>query len=57
MARSQVVGGGDEVNIRRVVPNIFNKQSRTSNKRWSFSFLAFGLVVVLKTPLLKKLAS
>jgi hypothetical protein len=38
-ARPQVVDGGDDFLVRRVTANIFGKQSRTSEKRWSSSFV------------------
>jgi hypothetical protein len=37
MVRSQVVDGGDSLQIWRVAANIFNKQSQTADKKWSFS--------------------
>jgi hypothetical protein len=37
MARPQVVGGGDGLQIWRVAANILNKQSQTANKWWSSS--------------------
>jgi hypothetical protein len=37
MARSQVLGGGNGLQIWRVAANILNKQSRKTNKGWSSS--------------------
>jgi hypothetical protein len=37
MARSQVPGGGDGLQIWRIDANILNKQSRTADKDWSSS--------------------
>jgi hypothetical protein len=37
MARPQVADG-DSLQIWKVAPNILNKQSRTADKGWSFSF-------------------
>jgi hypothetical protein len=34
MARSQVAGGGDGLQIWRVAASILNKQSRTDGNRW-----------------------
>jgi hypothetical protein len=38
MARPQVADGGDGLQIWRAAANVSNKQSRTSEKRWSISF-------------------
>jgi hypothetical protein len=37
MARPQAAGGGDSLQIWRVAPNIFNKESRTADKEQSSS--------------------
>jgi hypothetical protein len=37
MARPQVADGGDGLQIWRVAANILNKQSRTTDKKWSSS--------------------
>jgi hypothetical protein len=37
MARPQLADGEDSFQIRRVAANILNKQSRTTDKGWSFS--------------------
>jgi hypothetical protein len=37
VARAWVVGGGDSLQIWRVVVNVLNKQLWTANKGWSFS--------------------
>jgi hypothetical protein len=37
MARPQVAGGGDALQVWRVAANILNKQSSTADKRWSSS--------------------
>jgi hypothetical protein len=54
MARPQVADGGNGLQIWRVAANIFNKQSRTADKRWSSNFS--GLGVGLTTPHRKKLS-
>jgi hypothetical protein len=38
IARLQVAGGGDGLQIRRVAANILNKQSWTADKSWSSSY-------------------
>jgi hypothetical protein len=38
MARPQVADGGDGLQVLRVAANILNKQSRTAEEMWSFSF-------------------
>jgi hypothetical protein len=35
MARPQVAGGGEDLQIWRVAVNILNEQSRIANKGWS----------------------
>jgi len=37
MARSQVAGGGEGLQIWRVAANILNKQSQTADRGWSSS--------------------
>jgi hypothetical protein len=36
MSRPQVEGGDGDLQICRIVVNIFRKQSKTTGKRWSF---------------------
>jgi hypothetical protein len=51
MARPQVVDGGNDLQIWRVIANILKKQLQTAGKGWSYS-LGFG--VGLTTPHHKK---
>jgi hypothetical protein len=51
MERPQVSDAGGSLQFWRVAANILNKQSRTADKRWSFSL---GLGVGLSTPHHKK---
>jgi hypothetical protein len=51
MAHPQIVDGGDGLQIWRVVANVLNKQSWTTDNGWA---QPRGLVVGLTTPHLKK---
>jgi hypothetical protein len=52
MAHSQAVDRGDDIQIWRVAANIFNEQSPTADKGWSYS-LGVGQGII--TPRQKKL--
>jgi hypothetical protein len=54
MARPQVADGGDALQLWREAANILNKQSRTTDKRWSSS-LGVGRGAKNYSPLKNKL--
>jgi hypothetical protein len=49
MARPQVADGRDGLQLWRVATNIFNKLSRTANKKWNPAWgLGVGLQLIVK---------